>query len=117
MTPVEQLTQQLEALMITLNQIPETDEEGNAAYYLNKLVHLVANQGVDEPMVATFWFDDDFNELLGEEGEPPDEPISRDRARELFALIDRSHDAHIGVNWDVLEAALDSNLAGGASCN
>ena len=110
MTPVEQLAQQLEALMITLNQIPATDGEGNAAHYLNKLVHLVANQGVDEPMVGTFWYDDDFNELLGEEGEPPEEPITRNRARELFALIDRSHDAYVGVNWDVLQSALDGNL-------
>lgn len=107
MTPVEQLAQQLEALMITLNQIPATDGEGNAAHYLNKLVHLVANQGVDEPMVAICWFDDDFNELLGEEGEPPAEPISRERARELFAFIDSSHDANIGINWDVLESALE----------
>lgn len=107
MTPVEQLSQQLEALMITLNQIPETDEEGNAAHYLNKLVHLVANQGVDEPMVAVFWFDDDFNELLGEEGEPPEEPISREQARALFAFIDSSHDANIGINWNVLESALE----------
>lgn len=111
MTPVEQLTQQLEAMMLTLNQIPETDMEGNAAYYLNKLVHLVANQGVDEPMVGRFWYEDDFNELLGEEGEPPDEPITRERARDLFALIDRSHDATVGINWEVLQCALDDGLA------
>lgn len=107
MKPVEQLTRQLEALMITLNQIPETDEEGNAAYYLNKLVHLIANHGVDEPVVCRFWYRDDFDELLSGNDEPPAESISRDRARALFALIDRSHDASIGINYDVLQAALD----------
>ena len=27
---------------------------------------------------------------------------------EVFALIQRSHDAEVGINWDVIECALDT---------
>lgn len=126
MEPTELLNQQLEAMMITLAQIPETDMPGNAAHYLNRLVHLIANNGVDEPMVTSYWYTEDFDELLnantdddsgdGEDDDSKDGEegcvrINRDYARKLFALIDRTHNAEIGINWDVLKCALDEGVS------
>lgn len=101
-TTLETLNAQLEAVIATLATIPEAEQPGNAAYYLNKLAHWVANQGVDEPMVAPVWSKEDFDEL--DEGRPS---VSRDEARKMFALIDHTHNAEIGVNWDVLKCALE----------
>jgi hypothetical protein len=110
MEPTELLNQQLKAMMITLAQIPETDMPGNAAHYLNRLVHLIANNGVDEPMVTYYWYTKDFDELRN--GDVDDDAegythINRDHASRLFALIDRTHNAEIGINWDVLRCALE----------
>lgn len=33
--------------------------------------------------------------------------MERDVARQVFAQIDRNHDAIVGINWDVLSYALD----------
>jgi hypothetical protein len=118
MKPTALLNQQLEAMMITLNQIPETDLPGNAAYYLNHLVHLVANNGVDEPLVGKFWHQEDLNERL-QERDMVSQPVTREHARELFAMIDRTHDAEMGINYGVLDCALEECLPvqGGVSCN
>ncbi|MDD5394305.1 MAG: hypothetical protein PHE17_14925 [Thiothrix sp.] len=109
MTPTELLNQQLEAMMATLAEIPETDMPGNAAHYLNRLVRLVANNGVDEPMVTSYWYTEDFDSVLEDRGEEC--PIDRGYARKLFALIDRTHNAEIGINWDVLKCALDEGVS------
>lgn len=96
------LKRQLDELLITLLSIPESQRPGNAAYYLNRISQYVINQGADCPMVASIWLQEDFDELT-------EDAISSDKARELFALIDRRHDAEIGINWDVLNAALDAD--------
>jgi hypothetical protein len=96
------LERQLDALLATLSSIPESQKPGNAAYYLNRISQYVVNRGVDCPMVASIWLEEDFDELT-------ENTIGSDKARELFGIIDRRHDAEIGINWDVLNAALDSN--------
>jgi len=96
------LKRQLEALLTTLSSISASQQPGNAVYYLNRISQYVVNRGVDCPMVAGIWLEEDFDELT-------ENTIGSDKARELFALIDRRHDAEIGINWDVLNAALDSD--------
>ena len=101
----ENLNAQLEALINTLAAIPATGQPGNASHYLDKLAHWVMNQGVDEPLAVAIWSQEDLDQVQDEAGEPR---ISRDQARRSFALIDRTHNTEIGINWDVLKCAIDS---------
>ncbi|MDD5391610.1 MAG: hypothetical protein PHE17_01190 [Thiothrix sp.] len=95
-----ELMNQLDRLLTLLLSVPESERPSNAAYYLAKLARYTINRGADYPMIASVWSHGDFEDLTEEE-------ISSDRARKLFALIDRTHNAEIGINWDVLNAALD----------
>jgi hypothetical protein len=106
MKPTERLNQQLKAMMATLAEIPETDMPGNAAYYLNRVVQLVADKGVDEPLVTSYWHFEDLDWLLcGRADAEGYTPTNRDYARKLFALVSGTHNAEIGINWDVLRCA------------
>ncbi|MBJ6611522.1 MAG: hypothetical protein JG718_14265 [Candidatus Thiothrix moscowensis] len=93
------LQQQLDHLLSTLSSVPETEKPGNAAYYLAKLARYVINRGVDYPMVTAIWVHEDLEEVA-------EENISEDKASKLFAHIDRTHNAEIGINWDVLDMTL-----------
>lgn len=108
MNAIEVLNAQLEAVINTLATIPESGQVGNAAHYLNELAHWVVSQGVDEPLIAKIWSQEDFDALSDEDEPDENRPaINRDDARAAFALIDRTHNAEIGVNWDVLRCALE----------
>lgn len=92
------LEQQLETLMLSLRDIPESSQPGNAAYYLSRLAEIVAARGVNEPLVAALWLKSDLEE---------NDTLEKDHARRVFAHIDRTHNAEIGINWDVLNNALE----------
>lgn len=93
------LQQRLDQLLSVLSSVPEADKPGNAACYLAKLARYVINCGVDYPMVADIWVHGDLKDVAEAE-------ISADRARRLFAHIDRTLNAEIGINWDVLDMTL-----------
>lgn len=96
------LKQQLNQLLTTLSFTPEAKQAGNAAYYLERLAQYVSNLGADEPMVASIWLQEDL-EVIAKQS------LERDKSRQIFTQIDRTHDANIGINWDVLSYALDQN--------
>lgn len=96
------LKRQLDELLTTLNFIPEAQHEGNAGYYLKRIADYTAHLGVNEPMVASIWLQEDLEEVA-------ETPIDRNTARHVFASIAHNHDAEIGINWDVLSYALDAN--------
>jgi len=96
------LKRQLDELLTTLNFMPESQQAGNAAYYLKRIADYVSHLGVDEPMVASLWFTEDLEEVS-------ESTIEREQARHIFAVIDRHHNAEVGINWDVLEYAIDNN--------
>ena len=98
----ELLKRQLDELLTTLNFIPESQQAGNAAYYLKRIAEYVSHLGNDEPMVASIWMQEDLEEIAKQN-------INRDAARQIFAHINRSHDANIGINWEVLSYALDQD--------
>jgi hypothetical protein len=33
--------------------------------------------------------------------------LTTDQAREILGLLDRKHDAEIGINWDVISSMID----------
>lgn len=96
------LKQQLDQLLTTLSFIPEAKQAGNAAYYLERLANYVSNLGTDEPMVVSLWLQEDLAEIAKQS-------VERNTARQVFARIDHTHDANIGVNWEVLGCALEQN--------
>lgn len=98
----ELLKRQLDDLLTTLNFITEAQREGNAAYYLKRIAEYVSHCGADEPMAASIWLQEDLEEVA-------EHPISRDKAREIFAQISHYHDAEVGINWDVLSSALNED--------
>ncbi|WP_020396689.1 hypothetical protein [Thiolinea disciformis] len=96
------LKQQLDQLLTTLSFIPAAKQTGNAAYYLERLASYVSHLGADEPMVASIWMQEDLEWVA-------EQRMERDVARQVFAQIDRNHDAIVGINWDVLSYALDQD--------
>lgn len=67
-----------------------------------------SDSGTAEAMLAVrlrnylvrYWHIDDVKEIAPN--------ISDEDARTVLAHVDETHDANIGINWDVLEAAVES---------
>jgi hypothetical protein len=53
----------------------------------------------DPDWLASWWSIEDV------QGERPH--LSDEQAREVLAMIDRSHDANIGINWDFIQDIAD----------
>ena len=49
--------------------------------------------------LVRYWHIDDVFELAPY--------LSDDEARQVLAHVDETHDANVGINWDVLEAAIE----------
>src|SRR5258708_1215905 len=64
---------------------------------------------IDGDSIASVWSVEDVYSLItDEDGEPVENAITVEEARQVLKLVDRTHDATIGINWDVLEVGLET---------
>ncbi len=64
---------------------------------------------IDGDSIASVWSVEDVYSLItDEDGEPVENAITVGEARQVLRLVDRTHDATIGINWDVLEVGLET---------
>src|SRR5438128_10763937 len=82
-----------------LSESQKEDAEAAAGY----IGHLITGD-----MIASYWTIDDVKSLQDDEDEfTEEEPITDEEAREALKLTDETHDATLGINWDVLRESLD----------
>lgn len=72
-----------------------------------ELVQLVnqlrdAQRLTDPDWIATWWHIDDVKSLRDDDEQPSD-----DTCREVLRLVDKYHDAEIGISWETLRYWLD----------
>lgn len=99
------LETQLAALVATLEQLPEAQEAGNAAYCLLEVAKITAGFGTDQPLLIDVWQVNDVASRAEELGIPPP---GRDRSRRLMASLNRHNDSEVGINQGVISSLLEA---------
>jgi len=56
--------------------------------------------------ISVTWHIDDVQAVANDMGIE----MNNDTAREILAMVKHYHDASIGINWDVIEATIDSYM-------
>lgn len=100
----------LEAMHAALVMRGNSQDESNPAKAANdEALRLVEAFQSGDAIASLWWVDDVCSLRRDDEGEATGE-ITLEQARAVLKMADDEHDATIGINWDVLEAHLDSVL-------
>ncbi|MBQ0244886.1 hypothetical protein [Citrobacter freundii] len=59
----------------------------------------------DEKVLVRVWYKSDVQELAIDRNMPQ---VSASEAESTLALIDRTHDGDIGINWDVVQSGIET---------
>ncbi|EJX0850484.1 DUF1380 family protein [Salmonella enterica] len=62
-----------------------------------------------EKMLVRVWYKSDIKELALDRNMPQ---VSASEAESTLALIDRTHDGDIGINWDVVQSGIETIRSG-----
>lgn len=91
MHPIEEKVQDLYDVLDEENYPP-----GTAGYALLSVLRNIEyeGRGLLTPMLAPVWCEDDVKEVS---------PSPDVDAKEVFALVNKWHDAEVGINWEVLK--------------
>lgn len=65
---------------------------------------LLANQGY---LVGTLWNIDDIIQRVKENIDSTSYKVTKKDAKEIAKLIEKNHDCNTGINWEVLDAAIN----------
>ncbi|HHG0450749.1 TPA: hypothetical protein ACPSK6_004863 [Citrobacter freundii] len=63
----------------------------------------------DEKVLVRVWYKSDVQELAIDRNMPQ---VSASEVESTLALIDRTHDGDIGINWDVVQSGIETVRSG-----
>lgn len=89
------------------------DVDNMKGYAIREELKKVVEMIKDPNYLYLTWNIEDVLAVIAERFKPPDHvEFTEEDARQVLDNISRSHDATIGVNWDVIEVHIENYLEG-----